>query len=264
VAHGGVGLVAVLLTPCSEGSAAPSSVRASEPGSRTHSRGVMPLVLVNAPTPRFRVSGFDTSGTYPRVSGKNSNLRAVNATLRNAVLADQRAWEPIARSARADLVHRATGRWRARGVYRTEVVRRFSSASTVVVSALIGVTRAPTHYLLRGAEPLTVTVRVPSGRRVAITDLFEDRSKGLRELAAIARAQLRRGGFGQCLDRNPSLYSPSARNYRNFVLTPRGLHVQFERAGYCGPVGATVAYDRLRELLSSLGGKLVAGVRKPR
>jgi hypothetical protein len=58
-----------------------------------HPPAVAPLAVVAAPTPHFRVPRYDTSGTYPQVRG-DLELRAVNAALRETVLADQSEYTP--------------------------------------------------------------------------------------------------------------------------------------------------------------------------
>ena len=48
------------------------------------------LKVALAPTPRFPLPDYDTSGVYPQVGGVDLDLRAVNRALTAAVLADQR------------------------------------------------------------------------------------------------------------------------------------------------------------------------------
>jgi hypothetical protein len=135
-----------------------------------------------APTPPLPVRRYHTSGTYPQVRDK-VDLEAVNAALREAVLADQRAYTPYARKEKPRVVYRETG------VYRTAVDRKLVSASTVVVSALMPATRELFPGQHEGDGWLAVTVRVPSGVRVTMSDLFANPDQGLRVLA-------RHGGRG--------------------------------------------------------------------
>ena len=110
-------------------------------------------------------------------------LRAVNLTLREAIVADQRAFEPYARR----YAERVAGRRLPSpyaGYYETELDRSFVSASTVIVSALLPRTRAVLP-LQPGADAwLGVTIRVPSGTRVALADLFARPATAMRVLAA--------------------------------------------------------------------------------
>jgi hypothetical protein len=110
---------------------------------------------------------------------------------------------------------------------------------------------------------LSITVRVPSGRPVAISALFADRSRGLRVFGSAWRAAIRRQG-NPCPDTYQEVYGTSARNYREYALTPEGLAVGVDETGACGPMEATVPNDIVRPYLSTLGKELIAGVRRPR
>src|SRR6059036_3607619 len=69
-------------------------------GAHSRTAGVVrasPLGVVSAATPRFAVARFETGGTFPQVRDAELPLRAVNLTLREAIVADQRAFEPYAR-----------------------------------------------------------------------------------------------------------------------------------------------------------------------
>ncbi len=100
-----------------------------ESTAETRSMVASPLRVVAAPTPRFPVPRYDTSGTYPQVRG-DLDLRAVNVGLRKAVRADQREYAPSARRS----IRVKNG---YRGIYQTAIDWRLLSASTVVVSALL-------------------------------------------------------------------------------------------------------------------------------
>jgi hypothetical protein len=149
------------------------------------------------------------------------------------------------------------------------------SASTIVVSALI-----PTLELFPGGNDgqgfLSLTVRVPSGSPVAIGDLFEQHSHGLRVLAEAFRKRV--VATNSCVardlrspvagDLDSRGFAPTASNYRHFALTSRGVAVGFPlgqiAAPVCNSVEATVPYSVLRPYLSELGKELIAGVRAPR
>jgi hypothetical protein len=107
---------------------------------------------------------------------------------------------------------------------------------------------------------------VPSGAPVRITDLFAAPSRALPVLARAWKAQVRRTQpqMWRCVKVIPSAYRPTARNYRLFALTPRGLVVGFWQAPACNRLQATVPYAALRPYLSRLGARLIAGVRAPR
>jgi hypothetical protein len=109
-----------------------------------------------------------------------------------------------------------------------------------------------------------VTVRVPSGRRVTIGELFTDPSRGVSVLAqawrrGVPRAQRRcvdAGFFGP--------WPPTPRYFRAFALTPNGLAVGVATSGACSTTHATVPYAVLRPYLSKRGAQLIRGVRQPR
>jgi hypothetical protein len=229
-------------------------------GCGASSPAVSPLAVVGAPTPRLGVAGYDTAGMYPQVAGGGIDLRSVNAALRNVVVADQRAYVPQASAARRSLNrdHPPVGDWR--GVYWTQVDQKFVSASTVAVSALIYLRDELFHFQPGGEGWLSVTLTVPGARRVTISDLFADPSRGLETFGRAWRAQLRQT---TCPDTYREVYGTSASNYRHFALTPRGLAVGVRESGACGPWIATVPYVVVQPYLSDLGKRLVAGVRRP-
>jgi len=228
-----------------------------ESTAETRSMVASPLRVVAAPTPRFPVPRYDTSGTYPQVRG-DLDLRAVNVGLRKAVRADQREYAPSARRS----IRVKNG---YRGIYQTAIDWRLLSASTVVVSALL-----PAIKLHPGGNEgrtwVPATVRVPSGALVGITDLFAHPSRALRVLAKAWKAQVRRTKpkMWPCVSQFPEDYAPRAHNYRYFALTIRGLAVGFWQAPACDRLQATVRYSHVRPYLSKLGERLVAGVRRPR
>lgn len=217
----------------------------------------LPLRLVAAPTPRLQVPRYDTSGTYPQVRSGGVDLRAVNGALRAAVFADQRAYAPYARREKVRVAYRE------RGVYRTAVDRKLVSASTVVVSALMPLTREVFPGQHGGDGWLAMTVRVPSGVRVTITDLFANPELGLRVLARAWKARIRRTSAAPCVRTYSTVYRPSVENYGAFALTPAGVAVGSWEVGACYRLVTTVPDRILRPYLSKLGAKLVAGVRAP-
>ncbi len=219
---------------------------------------VSPLALVRASTPRFPVARYDTSGAYPQVRGGGRNLSAVNAALRAAVLADQRAYAPYARREKPRVAYRA------QGIYRTTVDRRYLSASSVAVSALLPLTAEVFPGQPGGDRWLAMTVRVPSGTPVKVTDLFQKPDQGLRVLARAWKERIRRTDARPCLRAYGMVYSVSAANYRAFALTSEGITVGSPEVGACYRLVATVPYAVIRPYLSKLGSTLIAGVRRPR
>jgi hypothetical protein len=241
-----VAAVGLLGAACGGGSASSGAVG---------TRAVSPLAIVEVATPRLLAPGFVTAGTYPKLTGGSVELQAVNAALRAAVLADQRAYVSGARAVRAYLnrYRPPAGGWR--GVYRTDIDLRLVSASTVVVSALLR--RRAALYRYRDDRWLPITIQVPSGNEVEISDLFADPVRGRVAFAEAWRAEMRRQGHGRCVD----LYD--AYETGAFALTADGLAVGVDEAGFCGPLRVTLSYRRLRQYLSTFGRELIAGVRRP-
>jgi len=219
---------------------------------------VSALTVIAAPTPRLPVPRYDTHGTYPQVRRGSLDLRAVNEALRAAVLADQHSYAAYARRERPRVAYKENG------VYQTGIDRNYLSASTVVASALMPLTREVFPGQHGGDGWLGVTVRVPSGTRVTITDLFAQPREGLRALAAAYKARLRQIYGDPCLRLYPGDYTPTVANYRAFALTPRGLAVGSWEDTACYRVVATVRYRALGPYLSRLGQQLVAAVRRQR
>jgi hypothetical protein len=231
---------------------------------------VSPLAVIEVATPRFAVPRYDTTGVIPQVQGGHVDLRAVNAALRQAILADQRAYAP---SARRSL--KPSNPYR--GIYHTEVNRRLLSASTRIVSALI-----PDVELYPGGNDgagwISTTVRVPSGSQITLHSLFSDPRLGMRELAAAVKRRML--ATIKCVREavlypDPAIarsfargFEPTASNYRYFALTARGLAVGFPlgqvSAPPCSRVEATVPYALLRPYFSNLGKELIGEVRTPR
>lgn len=227
-----------------------------ETAERARDARALPLRIVSAPTPRFRVARYDTEGTYVQVRDRSLDLSRVNAALRQAILADQRAYAPSAR-------RYATDAQRYRGVYATSVDRRLLSASTVVVSALM-----PAVKLYPGGNEgrgwVSATVRVPSAKAVQITDLFARPTRGLRALALAWKARIRGTPVAACVRIIPSSFRPTAHNYRFFALTARGLAIGFWQPPACDRLHATIPYAVLRPHFSELGATLIRGVQPAR
>lgn len=231
---------------------------------------VVPLSVTMARTPRVRVPHVVTRGTYPQVTRLGINLTLVNAALRKAVVDDQLRFAAQVPKNEARL-KRPVGNY---GVYETIPTVPLISASSVVVSALV-----PTFELLPagvdGQWWLSVTVRVSDARGIAIGDLFSLPPRGRRVVATAARRALSarnwciRASLADPVVGRDFLngFSPTARHYRFFALTSKGLMIGFPVGQVggpaCGRVMATVPYAVVRPYLSALGRELVGGVRRP-
>jgi hypothetical protein len=195
------------------------------------------------------------------VTSPGLDLRRVNAALREAVLDDQRSYAVSAAKYAKLNPHGCGG-----GIYKVTTNRRLLSASSTVVSVLLPATEL---YPCGNDGQLWVstTVRVPSGERVTLAQLFTDpEGSGLQALGVawfrvIARANDWRL---RCVVANARDYEPTLEHYRLFALTPRGLALAFFQEPACSRIEAIVPYPLLRPYLSALGRKLVAAVRTPR
>ena len=237
---------------------------------------VVALSVHEMRTPRLDVPNYETRGTYVLVSGAQSSLKAVNAALRGAVLADQRTYARMARREEAE-TGSGVASYAYSGTYETAPKRTLVSASSEVVSVLI-----PTLRLYPGGNDgatwIAATVRVPSGAQVELSDLFANRARGLAALARAVRSKVVSGNA--CVrqsitaEREVGLaydihgFDPIPANYRHFALTPQGLAVGFPLgqvgAPSCGRVEASVPYSIIRPQLSALGRRLINAVRRPR
>jgi hypothetical protein len=232
------------------------AVAASGCGSHAHATGARnasPLGIVSAATPRFPVAHFLTQGTFPQARDPKLALGSVNDALRSAIVADQRTFAAYARR----YVKRAAGR-RPRGhlgFYETELDRPLFAASTVVLSALLPRSRSVLGAPLRSGDLsgwLGITIRVPSGARVRLPDLFAERAEAMRVIEGRIRADKL---LAPSVRRDPA----AALANPQFALLPSGLAIGVVEIGWQDDV--IVPYSALRPYLSRLGLELVAGVR---
>jgi len=212
-----------------------------------------PLGVVSTATPRFPVARFATGGTYPQFRHGTVAVRGVNRALRDAILRDQRGFEPYARRYAKHVAGRRLPS-RYAGYYQIELDRTLISASTTVVSVLIPRTRAVLPLRPRSDGWLAITIRAPSGARVALPELFARRASAMRVLETHVRSDKL---FVGSLRRRPA----AALRNAQFALLPSGLAV-----GVVGPAyqdDVIVPYRVLRPYLSALGVKLAARARWP-
>lgn len=237
-------------------------------GPSTAGSPVLPLLIKSVPIPSFKVSGYPSlivRGVYPRVLGPGVTVDAVNRGLRNEVVAEERRFGRVLRSAEPTIPPAA--RRTMRGGFAMSLSPSLTSASTVVVSALM---------LTSECEPggtgcdfwFSITLQVPSGDLVRLPRLFAKPRNGLRVLARIAEGHvLASNGCVRPSRYDPTGFAPTWKNYRSFALTPAGLAIGFDtsQVGFpsCGRVSTIVAYPLIAPYLSTLGRQLVIGVRSP-
>lgn len=221
---------------------------------------VVPLRVSSVPTPAVTLNRTDARGSYPHVMRPQLDLLPANRGLRAAVVADQERFVARATRQRQGLPRHD------RALYRTHLDRRYLSASSVVVSALMPATEEVFSGQHGGDQWLGITVRVPTGRPVSLRDLFRVPSVAVRALASAWKARLRATEpvASPCLRIYASVYAPTLANYRAFALTPRGLAVGMPEVEACYRLVAVIPYASLARYLSPLGRLLVAATRSPR
>ena len=218
------------------------------------SSSVRRLTLVSATTPCLPVQGYLTSGAYPNVLGGSMRVARTNIALRRAVVTDERTYASSARQ------HSFRS---SNGIYRTSVDQGLTSASTVVVSALI-----PVLKLYPGGNDgqtwISATVDVRSGKAVSLPQLLANPQLALPVLASDWKAGLRNSLLWPFVVDDPASFTPSFAHYRYFALTPTGLAFGFAQEPAGSRIEAVIPYRLVRPYLSPLGKRLVAGVRRPR
>lgn len=224
-----------------------------------------PLSVVQVRLPRIFRS-LHVRGTYVQVSGGEVDLEAVNAGLRGAVVENERYFWNAHGGARLDRLHGPM----SYGIYQASPLLRLTSASSVVVSAMVPVL-APPPAGDDGAYWFSITIDVATGRRVGIDDLVTPVAPALKAVAGAARKRM--AVIDACV-RGSLAYSsfygfkPTLDHYRHFALTPNGLAIGFDidqvTGSSCGRREVTLPYSVVRPYLNSLGRRLVGGIRRPR
>lgn len=212
------------------------------------------FTLISASTPCLPGSNYLTSGNYPNVRGNSKQAARTNIALHRAVITDQRRY---ARSTRWDTTSKGGG------LYETGINQSLTSASTVVVSALI-----PTIELYPGSTVgqtwASATVDVRSGRAVSLRQLLANPTIALPVLARDWRDRLRHTMLWPYVAEDTASYTPSFAHFRYFALTPTGLAFGFGQEPGGSRFAAIIPYRVVHPYLSDLGRRLVAGVRRPR
>jgi hypothetical protein len=221
--------------------------------------------------PPLPVADYQTRGLFPQVTGAGISLTAVNSALSNSLHEDQSQYAVLARqheTAQPVAIGESDP-----GIYAMYPDPKLISASSVVVSALIG----DTHLFPGGTDSngwFGVTVQVPSGSPVAVDQLFATPA-GLAALAAAAKASVLMAN--NCVKAglddptvgtlNAAGFEPTIRNYSSYALVPEGVAIGFQDeqvgAAVCGSPEVVVPYSIVEPYLSALGARLVAGVRQP-
>lgn len=258
-------LLALGATACGSSSPATGPARSASPS------GVTALGVTEVAVPPLPVPGYKTEGTFPRVVGTGVSLAAVNTGLGNALQRDQQRYAPLARQDEA--INSDSLDPSDPGIYAMRPDRTLMSASTVVISVLVN----DTELFPGGTDSngwFGVTLQVPSGVPVTVDQIFAGHA-GLTALAAAAKASVLMAN--SCVKAgvddptvgalNAAGFEPTAENYSAYALVPGGVAVGFSDgqvgAPVCGSPQVVVSYATVEPYLSTLGKKLVAGVRAP-
>jgi hypothetical protein len=226
------------------------------------------LTVIEVQVPPLRVENYDTTGTYPTVRRRGLDLRDVNSVLRSLVAVDQREYRARIIPLRRRLIRNDPPLKTLRGTY--DIRRRPSQvlATTTVVSVLL--TRRAQFEGYTDDEWLSSTVKVPSGEAIELGGLFARSSVALAALGRAWRIEFRRQGGGECLDTYPqrdvypSTHWTQASDYRHFALTPNGIAIAIDRAGFCSPRVVTVRYRVLRRYFGAAALGLVQSIERRR
>jgi pimeloyl-ACP methyl ester carboxylesterase len=220
------------------------------------------LSVSEVKVPDLGVRRYDTTGTYPQVSGGGLDLSVVNAALKGAVLSDESAYRKAAQS----FVDGDTGPQEYRGVYDMS-----SDSSEVLANTGLVSTMYPSLELYPGGNDgggwITTTVRVPSGTKVALADLFPAGSDYLAVVAAKVRALVNKTYYcippgGEPVEQQAfdEGLSPTEENYAKWALTPDGLDIGLGQAQIgieaCGTHRFEIPWSALQSALSPAGKKL--------
>ncbi len=226
------------------------------------------LTVSEVKVPPLGVPAYDTTGTYPQVSGGGVDLDAVNAALRSAVTGDQDAYRPDAVTSARDRAAYPS----ERGVYDVD-----SDASTVLANTRLVSTLYPTVKLYPGGNDgndwLGTTVLVPSGKTVALADLFPTGNGYLQLLSDQLRRLVNQAAFCQPEGGDPAFagirqqeydaaLAPTPANFRNWALTPDGLDLGTAQGSFgeeaCGTDRFEIPWKVLSPSLSPLGKQLMS------
>ena len=197
--------------------------------------------------------------TYPQVHSPSVDLTKVNAVLRSVSIADEQQFahgEPVP----------CTGAICTKGSYTASP--EVTVASVQVVSVLTSIQ----GFYPGAAHPnqhwLAINVEVPSGKRIALADLFQNPIAALKLIAPVVRTNLK---DDRCIAPSwqgtpatafPTGIGPTPQNYSSLALTPAGLDVGFDQgqiaAEACGSREVIVPWSVVQSSLTTLGAQWVA------
>jgi len=244
-------------------------VRSRQPGTPAQ-----PLRVTSVPIPKIGLPNYETSGSYPQVSGGSGvDVTAVNAALRDQVLRDQEEYRQADRRAYGTELDNKPDP----GQYQMKFSPTLMSASTVVVSTMY-----PSLELYPdgndGEGWMYLTAPVPAGNPVELVDLLSSPATGLTAIAGyvtqqvvatspcVARSYNDTGSLGSIMAQaSRKGFAPTAENYRHFAFTLQGLDIGLDQGQVgvegCGAIRTTVPWSIVRPQLNATGLRLVDGLR---
>lgn len=229
-----------------------------------------PLSVTKAPVPQIGLPNYETSGSYPQVSGGGGvDLRRVNAVLRDEILRDQEEYKRQYRSIYGTTLDNGP----YPGTYGMGFSPSMMLASTAVVSTMY-----PSSRLYPGGNDgegwMYLTAPVPSGKPVELVDLLSNHSGGLRAIAGYVERHVVATDACVRLSYNDTTYgmgqfsregfAPTVANYRSYALTRRGLDIGLGQgqvgAEACSTIRVTVPWSVARPQLNVDGRRLLNGL----
>lgn len=218
-----------------------------------------PLTVTSVRVPPISLPNYDTSGSYPQVSGGGLDLTSVNAALRDEVLRDQAQYVQLERKYYGTTLDNDP----YPGTYKLSFSPTLMSASTSVVSTMY-----PSLELFPGGNDgqgwMYLTVPVPSGKAVELVDLLTSKSRGLQAIAVYVEEHLL-ATRDSCARDSHGGFDPTVENYRNFALTVRGLDIGLGQGqigdAACGAIRVTVPWSVAGPQLNATGQRLRNGLR---
>lgn len=218
-----------------------------------------PLTVTSAPVPPISLPNYQTSGSYPQVSGGGLDLTAVNAALRDEVLRDQAQYVQLDRKSFGTTLDTSP----YPGKYGMDFSAPLMSASSTVVSTMY-----PSLKLFPGGNDgegwMYLTASVPSGVPVELVDLLNNQSRGLQAIATYVESYLQANSSCAQNIYNGGL-AATAQNYHNFALTLGGLDIGLAQGQYgdeaCGEIRVTVPWSVAGPQLNATGQSLRSGLR---
>ena len=233
---------------------------ATRVSSRSSNESPVRLRVMFEDLPKLPGELYVTRGKLVQLKGKGRDLRRANRAIRDGITTDQKKFIHETRQA-----HGAS-RPAKRGVYLVAPDRRLMSASSRIFSALLpSIHRPPGNQ--HGKDWIGITIAVPGGDALRLSDVFVTTSSNLKSLIALASEQLRRSDaayWSFCGPKKwPSFFRPTDRGLADFALLRDGVAFGFAQPPACTRSNVIIRYSELRPLMTELGKLAARQVRDP-